>query len=56
MNPTLKQTKEDDQTAKENALRASLKIVEKDLNFAKERRVEILIELGKLMVQRIDEE
>ena len=56
MNPTLKQTKEDDQTAKENKLRKALRDSEEAMIKLKKEQEEILMNLGLCMVERMDEE
>ena len=56
MQPSLTQTKQDDQTAKENALRERLRLVEQKLEMTLKFKADILIELGECFVERMDEE
>jgi NADH:ubiquinone oxidoreductase subunit D len=50
------QDAEEQQTIRENELRQDLRIIEDDIANLKEKRDKILIELGRCMVERLDDE
>ncbi len=56
MTTSPEQDKEDTQTAKENALRDRLRLVEQKLEMTLKFKADILIELGECMVERMDDE
>mgnify|MGYP003649390832 CR=1 FL=1 len=56
MKPIPKQSAEEEQTARENALRKDLGNIEDDIANLKDQRDKILFKLGRCMVKRIDDE
>lgn len=51
-----KQAAEEEQTTRENALRRNLKEIEDDIERMERNRKQVLMDLGRCMVERIDEE